>query len=360
MMKHILGLNLTRTLQILATVAAIAYPALGADNEGHVTVKAGESIQAAIDAAQSGSSITVLPGTYAEQLTISKDNITLLGQGAVIVPPDTPADNLCAGIAGNETAAGICVAGTDVELADFVFDHRKVLSVGQYVKNVHINGFTISGFSGLNIGVVGAENTHVGDNVLRNGDRYGFLAVGSTNTFFSNNVITSTDPARYIAVCNDNPSGVEVSNNYISGYYLGLCIQTSGAVFLHNHIENCCIGAFVDPTIEDVKLLYNNVGAINPLCANEGDGTGSGIVLFGSLRATVQANILQNQTLGGMAAGIAVLDAVDYDPASNASGNVITGNVFLDNDFDIFLNTTQTDNTVSDNRCTTPPELCSA
>jgi hypothetical protein len=149
---------------ILATVVGFVSAAPTHDDGDAVHVQAGQSIQAAIQAAHSGARIVVEAGTYAEQLTIEKDGISLVGRGAILVPPATPTQNLCSGLAGNDTEAGICVQGADVELAPFVQEHRKVLSVGRAVEGVSITGFQVRGFSGENIAVVGAQDAHVTGN----------------------------------------------------------------------------------------------------------------------------------------------------------------------------------------------------
>jgi pectin methylesterase-like acyl-CoA thioesterase len=46
-----------------------------------VQVVAGQAIQAAIDAAPTGATVCVGPGTYQENLLIAKDGITLMGAG---------------------------------------------------------------------------------------------------------------------------------------------------------------------------------------------------------------------------------------------------------------------------------------
>lgn len=53
------------------------------------------TIQAAINAAKSGSIINVLPGTYTEQITVSKD-LTIIGSGSksiFVSPPETLKQN---------------------------------------------------------------------------------------------------------------------------------------------------------------------------------------------------------------------------------------------------------------------------
>ena len=76
-----------RTVTVLL-VAVLLGPVLLAAPAGATTfvVGPGQSIQAAIDAAPSGSTIQVRPGTYAENLVIAKDGITLLGSGSSTTP----------------------------------------------------------------------------------------------------------------------------------------------------------------------------------------------------------------------------------------------------------------------------------
>jgi len=79
-----------------------------------------EPIQPALDAVQPGSTVVVLGGVHAEQLTITKDRIRLIGVGAVLTPPVVADSNTCSGVAGpapdgaTPTQAGICVTGDDV------------------------------------------------------------------------------------------------------------------------------------------------------------------------------------------------------------------------------------------------------
>lgn len=69
-----------------------------------IYVKSGQSIQNAIDGAPSGSKIIVAKGVYNEQLLITKDDITLIGEhGAVLEPPAKYVENGCYLLAGNVT-----------------------------------------------------------------------------------------------------------------------------------------------------------------------------------------------------------------------------------------------------------------
>lgn len=184
-----------------------------------IYVKAGQKIQKAINSAPPGSEIVVAPGTYSEQLLINKDGIRLRGRkGAILEPPPRRIRNACSGNFGPGTQAGICIAGSGIQLSPFVAEHRKVLSVKRPVKGVSVSGFQVQGFVGANILTLGAENARIEHNALIDGSVYGFLASGSRNTFVGDNTIISSDPATpgFIAMCMDNFSGAYGSNNGIT------------------------------------------------------------------------------------------------------------------------------------------------
>ena len=84
-MKRSLLRVVATSTAVLGVLLAFAVPA-GAHGRG-IVVKSGESIQAAVDAAPPGATIYVKRGTYAENVAITKDGITLLSRGAKLVPP---------------------------------------------------------------------------------------------------------------------------------------------------------------------------------------------------------------------------------------------------------------------------------
>ncbi|KAK5077853.1 hypothetical protein LTR51_000034 [Lithohypha guttulata] len=348
---------MSNTILVLLLSLCCTIHALPSHGGAEVYVHTGQSIQSAINAAQAGTRIKVGAGTYAEQLTISKDGIALIGDGATLVPPAVPAVNTCTGIAGGTTSAGICVTGSGIELAPFVTEHQKVLSVEKPVTDVFITGFNVNDFDGANILVVGGEDTRVADNNLYNGGQYGFLAAGSTNTVVSKNNVVSEESLRYIAICTDNFSGARVVKNHISGYSVGLCVQTSGSEIAFNEVTNGCVGSFVDPNVNGAQVVHNSFGASNPACIGQSPIIG-GVVIFAADNTNVQSNVIRDQRAGGVAAGIVLVDALEFGPDLVANDNKIVDNVLVNNDYDIFVNTTGTGNVIADNQCTLPAELC--
>ncbi|KAH0841950.1 hypothetical protein FOPE_06971 [Fonsecaea pedrosoi] len=273
---------------------------------GAIHVNAGESTQAAINAAHPGQLILVAAGTPGRSRYRSW--------------------YLC--------------AGQNVQLAEFVVEHRRVISVGRPVQDVVVTGFEVRGFSGLNIAVVGGQDVHVKGNTLYDGAQYGCLTVGSTSSHIESNTVASScamgDDLLFIAICMHDPSDLHVTKNHVADYSVGLCVQTDGADVSSNDVTNA---------------------DGNPLCASVPGGALIGIALLGAFDQ-VHANLVEGLTTGGTngsAVGIAILN----DPVTGleSANNTVTGNVLRGNDVDIFVDTPGQG--VEGNQCSTPAELCS-
>ncbi|KAJ3548198.1 hypothetical protein NM208_g1125 [Fusarium decemcellulare] len=330
-----------------------------------IYVKAHKSIQAAINKASPGDRIVVEAGTYAEQLTIKKDGIELVGRGAILVPPQKAVQNSCSGLSGPGTQTGICVTGSGVKLAKFRVEHRKVISVDKPVKDVTVTGFSVRKFSGINIAILGAKNARVTKNKLADGAKYGSLTLGSYNTLVFDNEVSATGLAG-IGVCMDNFSGVKVVKNRVSNYGVGLCVQTNNADVQYNRVSECCVAIFVDPGVKGAQIRHNYVGKSNSLCPGA-----SGIILDGAINTQVWDNTIEAQHNNGMASGVVVVDDECPQTGPNislsclvlkhkavSSGNVIVRNTLRNNDYDIFINSTGTGNVAKCNSCSLPKNLC--
>jgi hypothetical protein len=346
-----------------------------------IHVHHGHSIQSAINAAHPYDRIVVEAGTYAEQLTISKDGIALIGHKAILVPPTSPTTNDCSGLAGPnfftklDTQAGICITGSDVKLETFSSEHRKFKSVGRRVRDVSVSGFSISGFDGLNIAIVGAKDAYACSNTLTDGATYGALTLGSKNSVIERNTVVSNPPIapntflRFIGICMDDVSTVTVAYNSIDGYIIGLCVQTSNANVHDNLVKNSCIGAFVDPGVNGARLIDNVIKDTNPLCKESADVSGAfgvwGIAISGSTNTLVKGNRISGITDGFAqdklpAAGVAVLDEFPGGKDRIASGNTVVHNTIKKNDVDVYVDSKGTGNVVKDDGCKTsfPTGLC--
>lgn len=344
--------------QFLTALALLLAPSLATtrrepkNSDCYKTVKNGQSIQAAINKARPGDIITVEKGTYAEQLTITKSGITLIGRGAVLVPPQHFVLNLCSGLNRDfqnvSTEAGICIQGSNVSLAHYLTEHRKFISAGTYIENVVVRGFEVHAFTGENIAVVAGKNIKITDNKLIDGPQYGLLTVGSQYTLVENNIIHTEANLSFIAMCLDDQSNAVSKGNDLTGYYIGVCTQTNGALVTKNNVHDCCVGCFVDPGIKGAKVIDNTFRDRNPGCPAEG---GAGVVLWGALDTLVENNKIENIKNNGTGTGI----FLNKDPLTGivAQGNVVQYNKLKFNDFDVIDNTTADNggNTLRNNQC---------
>ncbi len=141
----------------------------------------------------------------------------------------------------------------------------------------------------------------------------------------------------------------------MSGYDVGLCIQTQLADVRNNRITNTCIGAYVDPGIA-AQVRFNRVIGTNPACPTQNAYGIDGIVVTGS-GTVVEHNRVEGKDVKG-SAGILVTDYPDSPPATN---NLIVRNVLSGNVLDIDLEASSGDNIVAGNHCTysSPAGLCS-
>lgn len=343
-----------KSIALLCVIALFELASATYGSGGRV-VKKGGCIQKAIDAARPGERIVVEAGTYREQLTISKNGIHLVGKkGATIVPPTTPPvkPNKCVGLAGPDTVAGICIIGPKVNLAKFKQEHRKVTSVNQYVRDVTVEGFQVEGFQGINIAVVGAINAEVRGNTVSDGTAYGVLTVGSQSTLITRNV-AKTSSLLFIGICMDDQSDVTVTQNTISDYVFGLCIQTNGADVGHNKVSNCCFGASIDPSVNGARVTHNKITNTNPYCG----GFGHGIMIGGATNSRVANNYISGINDQGNATSIAAGIVIYDDGANVAKGNVVVHNELKNNEQDILL-FTKGNNKIKNNECATPADIC--
>ncbi|KAJ8118777.1 hypothetical protein OPT61_g318 [Boeremia exigua] len=323
-----------------------------------IRVKHGESIQAAIDCARPYTRVEV-EGEHREQVTITKDGISLIGKGAKLSPPSNiDTTNYCYGLVKSlpdlkNVSAGICIHGRNIKLEDEYVPallHWGVKSVGDPVKDVSVSGFEVSDFDGENIALYGGKNTRITRNVLKRGLRYGFLTVGSKGTHASKNEVSGSGKATLengpIAMCMDDKSSAVFSNNQLSGYFICLCTETNEGINSNNEITKCCIGNIIDPNVRNAKSLGNSITEWNPDC----DPTAAaGISLLGAKNALVKGNTISiGAGLPQGGAGLFLGFEVEFNATNE--GNVITKNKFGLNDADIF-DDSKGKNYIFDNEC---------
>ena len=319
-----------------------------------LTVRAGESIQEAVDAASAGDKIVVLPGVYRQSVVIEKNAIKLQGIKAVLKPP---ADGGCQGYFLENS--GICVLGRVNPDAG---------EVTRYVKNVSVSGFTVRNFEGSGIVALGAQNASFFNNRAFNNHEYGIAAFMSTGTRMISNVTSGSEEAGlYVGDSPRANATVAGNDTYENG--LGIFIRNAryGKIF-GNQVHNNCIGmlflADAPGPAGNFFVSRNKVVKNTRACPAVEEEvpplSGAGVVLSGARGMKIYANHILGNVPSGPSAfrgGVVVVRGIGGTPPKN---NVVIKNVILKNRPDIFWDESGTGNRFEANICKTskPSGLC--
>lgn len=283
-----------------------------------ITVKDGDSIQAAVAQAQPGDTVQVFPGTYKETVYIDKDGIALIG---VIENGAWPI------LEGEGTRNdAILYSGNNTRIENFKITHYK----GNGVMGQAGNNFVIRHNWVVDTGV------------------YGIFPEFGQNGLIEYNILTGIeDAAIYVGMC-DN---IHVAHNEVFGNVAGIEIENSRHAIVENNVAYDNTGgilAFITPglpikTTYDVifrnNFIYNNnranFGAPGSIVA--GLPAGTGIVIMAADDVIVEDNIIRDNKN----AGIAIVDHksfsnVTIDPESepNPDRVQILNNVMFNNGYD--------------------------
>src|SRR5262249_43612477 len=296
----------------------------GSDKVGpatSVTVKPGQSIQAAVDAAAPGDTITVLPGDYTEThsgaaaVRVTKP-LKLIGQSNL---PNVKVRIL----PSPGQMHGILVEPANPGDPD--------------IDGIEITGFTVEGFSNMGIWLRHVNNFTIENNESINNLENGIFPTLSANGLVKKNVAYgSQDSAMWV----EGSENVRVVDNDIHNSPTGLEITISKEITVEtNDIHDNTIGVgLYHPATAGLPqdewpvfdfgnwhILDNHVHDNNePNTASEGSETsqlpyGGGVLVLGVDNVDVQKNQIDNNDFFG----IAMLDyclataGTDFDCATN-------------------------------------------
>jgi parallel beta-helix repeat protein len=290
-------------IDIIVFVVLIATLAFTNVSVGHASaatyyVNPGESIQAAVNAANPGDTIIVRDGTYTENVDVNKQ-VTIeseSGPANCIVQAANPDDDVFA-VAANY---------------------------------VIISGFTVQGATGgdsrlfSGICLWGVNHCKISNNKVLNNDFGILLRDSSSNNSISNNFVLSNYEG--IGVWFSSSSN-DILNNDVSSNYRGIVVWNSGNNnILNNNLSN-----------NGRDAIYFQGSSENIISSNDISNNGFGIEFCGSNKNTISNNNIWNNDRG-----------IDFWSTTN--NNTISYNTIMNNNYQgIVLTEASNNNTISNN-----------
>ena len=294
-----------------------AVPKRSAQGNIHL-VNPGDSIQAAVEAAQPGDTIRVMPGTYSETVYIDKDDIHLVG---------------------------VIQQGERATMDGLGKLNDAILYSGN---NVVIENFRITKYKGNGIMGQAGNNFEIRNNVIIDTGIYGIFPQLGTNGLVEHNVVSGIEDAAIYIGMSDN---IHVAHNEVFDNVAGIEIENSRHAVVENNIAYNNTGgilAFVTPglpikTTEDVIIRNNfvldnntaNFGAPGSIVS--GIPAGTGILIMAADDVIIEGNIIS----GNKTAGIIINDhsfattiTMDVESDPNSDRTMILDNVMLNNGYD--------------------------
>jgi len=349
---------------LVASLVGLASPAVAAT----IHVGPGESIQAAVDAAEPGDTIVVAAGTYHESVVVREDDLTILGAdaspiGTILEPPPNPPNNLCQDDDG--TFSGFCILG-ELPGEDEDFEPG-----GPVVLNTHIDGFLIRGFPASGLFAFHARFSRFSNLVLEDNDEYGLYVNDSQGTRINNVLASGSDEAGlYVGDTANSATGITDSNAFENG--TGIFIRDASQGLIDNvTVSDNCIGVVFLNTglpngVNRWTLRDSTVSENNAACPETDEApplSGIGVALLGTRDVTVINNRVNNNQPSGptfASGGILVASSANQG-GSNPVGNRIESNLAKRNrPADLFYDGSGSNNQFVNNDCnrSIPKGLC--
>jgi parallel beta-helix repeat protein len=278
-----------------------------------ITVKAGESIQAAVDRARPGDTIEVMPGVYNEEIKIDLDNITLRGSGE----PRPVLDGQ------KRLSDGVIATGSNFVIENF--DLRHYIANG--VVTQHARNVTF-------------RNLKIDDTGL-----YGVYPVSCTGVTVEKCVATGiADAALYVGQsrdivvrdceAHDNVTGIEIENSINAVVENNYVHDNTGGILvfvLPNNVSK--VGS--DCVVRNNRVINNNhpnFGNPNAIVSNVPPGTG--VLVMAADNTEVTANEIRGNDCYGVAVfslEVAFPKGTAFDVGPTPENTWVHDNTYSDN-----------------------------
>ena len=311
----------------LGCALALLLPGVGRTEAHHLSPGPAGSLQAAIDVATAGDTITLLSGVYAGSLRLEK-RLTLIGNGEAVIRGDGIGSTITI-LADNVTITGLNIEHCGRSLADddagmmiradncrISNNHLTDVLFGIYFYSADsciVDGNRIFGRDSLEFGERGS-GLHLWDshyNQISNNQitavRDGFYVQNSNRTIFTRNVVTNVRYGLHYMYSDNN----SFLNNIFTGNIAGAAVMYSDGIvirgnrFLHNRgfssfgiLFQDCSGLEVDS-----NLIADNV--------------------IGMFFEATRNSRIENNIIAG--------NDVALQMFQNSTGNSIYNNNFIDN-----------------------------
>jgi parallel beta-helix repeat protein len=204
----------------------------GSGAASEISVQPGNSIQSAVNNSISGDVITLSPGTYTENIKITKDNLTIRSESGnpddTIIQAGNPDANVLLLKANNITISGLKILGaTDPAYSGIYLSSCRNCTIDN---NKFLN-------NGLGIYTLYSRGNIVSNNTVTNNEEYGIAIQSSKDNTISGN--TASDNTRGIHFGNSDGntfSGNIVQNNSVYGFYI--CPRSDRNLIYNNYFNN--------------------------------------------------------------------------------------------------------------------------
>lgn len=300
-----------------------------------ITVKAGQSIQAAINTARAGDTIEVEPGIYHESLTIDLDNITFKGK-TTASPFEFAKAKPDEAKAGTHGASGWPILDGKNELAD------GIIATGS---NFKIEGFEFRNYHANGIQVQHAHKPTFRDLLVNKSGLYGTYPVSCTGVLIERVACTQiADAAIYVGQSRDivvkdsiayaSVTGIEIENSINSVVENNLAFDNASGILVFL-LPNNVSKAGRDHIVRNNKVIANNhVNFGNPNAIVSQVPSGGGILVMAADNVEVTNNEIKDNNSYGIAVTSLEMSfpkGTQFDVGPTPENVWIHGNTYINN-----------------------------